>query len=139
MRINEFIAQVENEGGHIIRGYRSPSELIGEMQKGLSTGKVVVFVPSTRSLRHFFNTDGFIRVASDIISRIRDADVILKPDLYEHRHAFALRPCGQKEYSPSAEPSKRPNSRKKPSRIVKGCGGQPGMNKSTGKSDAQPS
>ncbi len=33
---------------------------------------------------------------------------------------------------------RRPSRRRKPSRIVRGCGGQPGMKRSTGRSEPQP-
>lgn len=89
---SRFINEMESNGTVIIRSFTSIPKLAAEISAAIADGRAVAFVPGQRSLRHFFNPQGFISTTNEMVAQIEGAAVILPPGVYEGQCLFALRP-----------------------------------------------
>lgn len=93
--IRRFIDEMESNGTVIIRGFRSKPELLAELSAAIGDGKSVAFTPSQRSLRHFFNTQGFIASMEEIGGQLEGAENVVPAGLYGQQHVVGFRPVKQ--------------------------------------------
>lgn len=93
-RIDLMLSAIKNDGGKVIRGYRSLPDLRNEIVSALSTGHSVAFAPTNRGLRDFYNTAGFVSTLTKLISELPSVDVLIPPGAYgkQQRHVFAVGP-----------------------------------------------
>lgn len=93
-RIDLMLSAIKNDGGKVIRGYRSLPELRNEILSALSTGHSVAFALTNLGLRHFYNTAGFVSTLTKLISELPSVEVLVPPGAYgkQQRHIFAVGP-----------------------------------------------
>lgn len=90
-----IIQRIKNSNGVIVRAFYSRSRLVKDLQSAINSNREAAFAPKMRSLRHFYNTDGFILVMSEIESELTNHRVLLEPNSYGGRHLFAVGPLKQ--------------------------------------------
>ncbi|MCA9130698.1 MAG: hypothetical protein KDB22_26605 [Planctomycetales bacterium] len=66
----------------VLRGYRTPRELIASMQDALNSGRNVAFVPTNKTMRHFFNTEGFRREMLKVADGLKNWEELIAADFY---------------------------------------------------------
>jgi hypothetical protein len=93
--IDAIVPGIVESGGVIIRGFRSRDELASEMQAAVNQGKKCAFVPTRKTLREFFNTEGFILVMNDVNARLDNHDVVVEPNSYDSKHVFVVAPVNE--------------------------------------------
>jgi hypothetical protein len=86
------ISELRKAGARVIRTFRSQAELASAIQAGLDSGRTVVFMPSPRHLREFFNERGFQAVMADVLSRLHSFEVLIEPRFYGNSLAWAVQP-----------------------------------------------
>jgi hypothetical protein len=102
--LEQVLNNIEGNGGKIIKGFRSLDDLANKMREVLATGHAVAFAPTTKGLRHFYNTAGFITTLSLLTAKLGEVEVLVPPGLYGQQHVFAVGPkrADGQEYSASA-------------------------------------
>jgi hypothetical protein len=90
--IEQVLNNIAENGGKVIKGFRSLDHLAAKMREVLATGHAVVFAPTTKGLRHFYNTAGFISTLSLLTSKLGEVEVLVPPGVYGQRHVFAVGP-----------------------------------------------
>ena len=92
VNISQLLNEMESNGTVIIRKCSSIPNLVSEISTAISDGRTVAFIPGKRSLRHFFNSQGFVSAINEMITKIVGAEVVLPPGLYDGQHLVILRP-----------------------------------------------
>ena len=90
--IDGVIDGLVGAGGVSIKGYRSEDELVRELQCAIENGTAVIFAPTMKSMRVFFNTEGFVTTMTSVLSKISEYDLVVPPDCYGSKHVMAIQP-----------------------------------------------
>jgi hypothetical protein len=90
--VDAVLRDVSKSGGDVIRGFRGKSEFVAVIQEGVNRGKLVAFAPSTRTLREFLNTNGFIMVMNEVYSLLQNCRIVIEPNEYSGRHLWVVGP-----------------------------------------------
>ena len=91
-----IIREIKESDGVIIGGYRSLQELVNTMQEAINDGKKCAFIPTQKTLRLFFWTQGFIMMMEKVNAGLENHVVLYPPNVYgrEQKHVFAVAPRG---------------------------------------------
>ncbi|MCO5165162.1 MAG: hypothetical protein M9894_02185 [Planctomycetes bacterium] len=71
---------------------RSPDRLLEKFRTALASGSSVLFEPTLRAMRGYFNTAGFIRAMTEITDQLPEAALLVPPGLYGRQHVLGLKP-----------------------------------------------
>jgi orotidine-5'-phosphate decarboxylase len=90
--VQRTLQHIKDSEGVILHGFCGRNALRDTMQQAIDAGKECVFVPSLKTLRHFMNTQGFIKMMMDISAELHDHEIIIEPGKYNSRHIFMVGP-----------------------------------------------
>ena len=89
--LDDPIAQAYTGSESVISGFRSIDELVSTINDSLAKYGRAIFVPSNKSMRHFFNTSGFVRSMRELDRRLIPGHrQLIPPGLYGAKHIFAV-------------------------------------------------
>jgi hypothetical protein len=90
--VQSILHDIKESEGVILYGFHGRNALRDSMQQAIDAGKEFAFVPSLKTLRHFMNTQGFIKVMMDINTELHDHKIIIEPGKYDSSHIFIVGP-----------------------------------------------
>jgi len=90
--VNAILRIVHDRGGVVVRGYQGKVEFAAVVQEIIDQDRLVAFAPSTKTLRKFFNTNGFILVVNEVFALLRNCQTLVAPNYYEGRHLWVVGP-----------------------------------------------
>ena len=90
--VHEFLTNIEADGGVIIRGFRSADELLIEVQSTVDLGRACAFAPSQKTMRHFFNVEGFRFAVQGIEKGLKNHSVEVEAGSYAGQCLFVVKP-----------------------------------------------